>query len=113
MCRAPWSERGRVRPAAPEAPQRAGVSGMGGPPVPWSPRHPPAHAGFCSPPLRGAWEGWQHAAEEWAALQACRREENNFFALFFPLLCPSLVCECRDLKELCPGAIVPGWWLWG
>lgn len=78
--------------------------------APW---HPPAHSGLFSPPPCGAWEGWQRAAEEQAALQACRREENRFFALFFPLQCPSPIYECRDLKGLCPGAILLGSWQWG
>lgn len=89
-------------------PSEQGWLVWGAPLCPSPPRHPPAHAGLCSPPPRSAWEGWQHAAEERAALQACWREENHFFALFFPLRCPSLVCECRDLKGLCPGAIAPG-----
>lgn len=58
--------------------------------------------------LCGAWAGWQRTAEERAAIQPCWREENNFFALFFLLQCPSPACECGDLKGLCPRAITPG-----
>lgn len=76
--------------------------------APRGPPLPPAHAGPCSPSPRGAWEGWQGAAEERAALQAFRREENHFFALFFPVRRPSTFCERRDLKGLSAGAAGPG-----
>lgn len=75
---------------------REGTPGMDGPPH--SPPAPPAHAGPCSPSPRGAWEGWQGAAEERAALQAFRREENHFFALFFPRTASQRVLRAQGFK---------------
>lgn len=57
----------------------------GGPSLPPDPPGTPSPRWPLQSWLCGAWAGWQRVAEERAAIQACWREENNFFLPYFSL----------------------------